>query len=126
MLGAESTVVIVGAGQAGLQTAASLREQGYGGRVVLIGEEPGLPYQRPPLSKSHLQSAAVDAQLHLRPETFYAERAIELRAPARVTAIDRGGREVVLGSGERLRYDHLVLATGSRPRRPDWPGCACR
>lgn len=122
MLRPDSTVVIAGAGQAGFQTAASLREQRYEGRVVLIGDEASLPYQRPPLSKAHLKSDALDAQLHFRPDAFFADRRIELRAPERVLAIDRNGRRVHLESGESLDYDHLVLATGTRPRRPDWPG----
>ena len=122
MLDAESCVVIVGAGQGGFQTAASLREQGYAGRVVLIGDEASLPYQRPPLSKAHLKLEAEDAQLHFRPDAFFAEKRIELRAPDRATAIDRAARRVVLASGERVAYDHLVLATGTRPRRPEWPG----
>ncbi len=126
MLGAESTVVIVGAGQAGFQTAASLRELGYEGRVVLVGDEASLPYQRPPLSKAHLKEDAQDAQLHFRPDTFFPDRRIELRAPERVTAIDRAAHRVALASGESLHYDHLVLATGTRPRRPDWPGMELR
>ncbi len=119
---ADATIVIVGAGQAGFQAAASLREQGYEGRVVLIGDEASLPYQRPPLSKAHLKDDAQDAQLHFRPDTYFAERRIELRAPERVEAIDRAARRVRLASGESLGYDHLVLATGTRPRRPAWPG----
>ena len=122
MLPETSTVVIVGAGQAGFQTAASLREQSYAGRVVLIGDEASLPYQRPPLSKAHLKLDAEDAQLHFRPETFFAERRIERLAPERVSSIDRAGRAVLLASGGRIAYDHLVLATGTRPRRPNWPG----
>ena len=125
-LDAESCVVIVGAGQAGFQTAASLREQGYPGRVVLIGDEASLPYQRPPLSKAHLKLDAEDAQLHFRPDAFFAEKRIELRAPDKVTAIDRAAQRVELASGEGVHYDHLVLATGSRPRRPDWPGIDLR
>ena len=124
MLGPDTTVVIVGAGQAGFQTAASLREFGYAGRVMLIGDETCLPYQRPPLSKAHLKAEAEDHQLHFRPDTFFSERAIELRAPERVTAIDRAARRVTLASGESIGYDHLVLATGARPRRPAWPGMA--
>ncbi|MEO7335594.1 MAG: FAD-dependent oxidoreductase [Caldimonas sp.] len=122
MLGADSTVVIAGAGQAGFLTASTLREQGYEGRIVLVGEEASLPYQRPPLSKAHLKAEADDAQLHFRPVAFFGERRIELRTPDRVTSIDRAARSVTLASGERLHYDHLVLATGTRPRRPHWPG----
>ena len=124
MLGPDSTVVIVGAGQAGFQTAASLREFGYAGRVVLVGDEACLPYQRPPLSKAHLKAEAEDHQLHFRPDTFFAERSIELRAPERAASIDRAAHRVELGSGEAIAYDHLVLATGARPRRPAWPGMA--
>jgi 3-phenylpropionate/trans-cinnamate dioxygenase ferredoxin reductase subunit len=124
MLGPDTSVVIVGAGQAGFQAAASLRELGYAGRVVLVGDEACLPYQRPPLSKAHLKAEAEDHQLHFRPDTFFAERAIELRAPECVRAIDRAARRVELASGATLGYDHLVLATGARPRRPSWPGMA--
>ena len=122
MLGATATVVIVGAGQAGFQAASSLREQGFAGRIVMVGDEASLPYQRPPLSKAHLKADAEDGLLHFRPDSFFAERGIELRAPVRAVAIDRAEHELELVSGERLRYDHLVLATGTRPRRPDWPG----
>ena len=124
MLGPDSIVVIVGAGQAGFQCAASLRELGYAGRVVLVGDEACLPYQRPPLSKAHLKAEAEDHQLHFRPDTFFAERAIELRAPEHVRAIDRAGHRVALASGEEVGYDHLVLATGARARRPAWPAMA--
>ena len=124
MLGPDTSVVIVGAGQAGFQAAASLRELGYAGRVVLVGDEACLPYQRPPLSKAHLKAEAEDHQLHFRPDTYFAERAIELRAPECVRAIDRSTRRVELASGATLGYDHLVLATGARPRRPAWPGMA--
>jgi 3-phenylpropionate/trans-cinnamate dioxygenase ferredoxin reductase subunit len=122
MLAADSSVVIVGAGQAGFQTAASLRELGYEGRVVLIGDEASLPYQRPPLSKAHLKDDAEDARLHFRPDAFFGERRIERLAPERVSAIDRAARSVRLASGSSIAYDHLVLATGTRPRRPAWPG----
>ena len=122
MLSAESSVVIVGAGQAGFQAASSLREQGFDGRIVLVGDEACLPYQRPPLSKAHLKGTPNDADLHFRPEAFFAERRIELKAPERAVAIDRAARRVAFGSGASIGYDHLVLATGSRPRVPAWPG----
>jgi 3-phenylpropionate/trans-cinnamate dioxygenase ferredoxin reductase subunit len=122
MLDAESCVVIVGAGQAGFQTAASLREQGYAGRVVLIGDEASLPYQRPPLSKAHLKLDAEDAQLHFRPDAFFAEKRIELRAP------DRGDRDRPRRAARRARVGRK---RGLRPPRardrhpaapPAWPG----
>ena len=116
------TVVIVGTGQGGFQTAASLREGGFDGRVVLVGDEPDLPYQRPPLSKAYLTGKADAALVRLRPERFYADRRLELRAGERAAAIDRAGRQVVLTSGERLPYDHLVLATGAHNRALPVPG----
>ncbi|MFS4439432.1 NAD(P)/FAD-dependent oxidoreductase [Paracoccaceae bacterium GXU_MW_L88] len=108
-------IVIVGAGQAGASAAAELRAHGFAGRLTLIGEEADPPYQRPPLSKKYLLGEMARERLYLRPEAFYAEKAITLRTDARATAIDRAAREVVLG-GERLPYDALILATGSIPR----------
>jgi 3-phenylpropionate/trans-cinnamate dioxygenase ferredoxin reductase subunit len=115
-------VVIVGAGQAGFQVAASLREGGFGGRILLLGEEPGLPYQRPPLSKAYLTGAMSADGLLLRRERFYAEQRIELRPSTRVAAIDRTTARVELADGARLAYDHLVLATGARDRPLPVPG----
>lgn len=110
------TVVIVGAGQAGFQTAASLRERDFDGRIILLGNESGLPYQRPPLSKGFLTSEdPEESGLSLRPITFYDRRDIELKYGTAVR-IDRDGRCVVLESGEELAYDHLVLALGARNR----------
>ncbi len=113
-------IVIVGAGQAGVQVAASLRQEGYTGRVVLVGDEPGVPYQRPPLSKAYIKDGDA-ARLALRAADFYAANAIELVA-GRVVAIDRAAQEAALEGGTRLPYEHLVLATGSRNRRPPIPG----
>jgi 3-phenylpropionate/trans-cinnamate dioxygenase ferredoxin reductase subunit len=115
-------VIVVGSGQGGFQLAASLRDEGYQGPVTLVGDEPGLPYQRPPLSKSFLAGKAEAGQIELRPAAFYAERDIALIAPDRVTAIDRGARRVTLASGASLAYEHLVLATGARARMPAVPG----
>lgn len=112
-------VVVVGAGQAGASLVAKLRSEGYDGSVTLIGEEPVPPYQRPPLSKKYLLGDMALERLYLRPESYYAEAGIDLRTGMRVTGIDRAAQEVVMGE-ERLVYAHLVLATGSRPRRlPD-------
>jgi len=116
-----STVLVIGAGQSGFQAAASLRERGFAGRVVLIGDEPGVPYQRPPLSKAYLTGAAGPEQLCLRGEDYFAEKDIELVA-GRVASIDRGGSRVLLEDGAELAYDHLVLATGSRNRTLPVPG----
>jgi 3-phenylpropionate/trans-cinnamate dioxygenase ferredoxin reductase subunit len=115
-------IVIVGAGQGGFQAAASLRDEGYGGAITIVGDEPDLPYQRPPLSKGYLTGKATDEQILLRPQAFYATRNIELRAPQQVTRILRREQEVELGCGTRLRYDHLVLATGARARVLAVPG----
>ncbi len=115
------TVLVVGAGQSGFGVATSLRDKGFGGRVVLIGDEPGLPYQRPPLSKGYLAGTAGDAQLRLRAEDFFAEKGIELIA-GRVASVDREGAKVALEDGSVHEYDHLVLATGSSNRTLPVPG----
>jgi 3-phenylpropionate/trans-cinnamate dioxygenase ferredoxin reductase component len=111
-----SSVVIVGTGQAGFQAAASLRQAGYEGQVTLVGEEPGLPYQRPPLSKTFLKGDGDAGEVHLRPETFFASKEIGPVAGDRAVRVDREARQVELASGRGLPYDALVLATGSRPR----------
>jgi 3-phenylpropionate/trans-cinnamate dioxygenase ferredoxin reductase subunit len=119
---AAATVAIVGAGQAGFQAAASLRQDGFAGRIVLIGDEPVAPYQRPPLSKSYLAGESGLDELWLRPDSFYAKQEIELIAGEAVTAIDRAGRRLQLASGVELPWDHLVLATGARFRPLAVPG----
>jgi 3-phenylpropionate/trans-cinnamate dioxygenase ferredoxin reductase subunit len=109
-------VVIVGSGQAGYQTAASLRTEGYDGRIFLIGEEPGAPYQRPPLSKTFVLGKQTHAQILLRPEAFYRDHRIELLAGEQAVAFDRVSRKVRLETGSELEYDTLVLALGARNR----------
>src|SRR5690349_24226359 len=109
----EGPVVIVGASHAGFQLAASLRQVGFDGPVMLIGDEPVLPYQRPPLSKDYLDGKIGFDLLLLRPESFFRDHRIEFMAGSRVAAIDRTARTVQLESGERLSYAHLVLATGA-------------
>jgi len=116
------SVVIAGAGQAGFQTAASLRQDGFAGRIVIIGDEPGLPYQRPPLSKAYLMGKTTAEALTFRPEKFFADNRIELIAQTRVTAIDRTNKRVALSSGGALDYDHLVLALGAHNRTLPIPG----
>ncbi len=118
----EPAVVIVGTGQAGFQVAASLRQEGFAGRIAMIGDEPVPPYQRPPLSKSYLAGESGLDELWLRPETFYAQHRIDLLAGETVTAIDRAGHRVRLASGGELVWDHLVLATGARFRPLAVPG----
>jgi 3-phenylpropionate/trans-cinnamate dioxygenase ferredoxin reductase subunit len=110
------TVAIVGTGQAGFQAAASLRQEGFAGRIVLIGDEPVAPYQRPPLSKSYLAGDSGLDELWLRPETFYAKQEIDLVAGETVRAIDRTERRLRLASGGEVSWDHVVLATGARYR----------
>jgi 3-phenylpropionate/trans-cinnamate dioxygenase ferredoxin reductase subunit len=118
----EPAVAIVGTGQAGFQAAASLRQEGFAGRIVLIGDEPVPPYQRPPLSKSYLARESGLDELWLRPETFYTQHKIEVLAGESVASIDRTERRLQLASGGKLAWDHLVLATGARCRPLAVPG----
>jgi 3-phenylpropionate/trans-cinnamate dioxygenase ferredoxin reductase component len=115
-------VAVIGAGQAGFQAAASLRDTGFAGRVVLIGDEPVLPYQRPPLSKSYLAGQSGVDDLWLRPAEFYAKQQIDLVYGDAVTAIDRGQRRLHLASGVEVSWDHLVFATGAGCRLLAVPG----
>ena len=115
-------VAIVGTGQAGFQAAASLRQEGFAGRIVMIGDEPVRPYQRPPLSKSYLARDSSLDELWLRPETFYAQHQIDVLAGETVTALDRTERRLRLASDSELSWDHLVLATGARFRPLAVPG----
>ncbi|HTQ33045.1 MAG TPA: FAD-dependent oxidoreductase, partial [Stellaceae bacterium] len=119
---APASVVIVGAGHGGFQVAASLRQNGFDGGITLIGDEPQLPYQRPPLSKDYLSGKIGLDLLLMRPEAFFADQRIELAMGVAVSEIDRAGKAVVLEGGKRLAYDHLVLATGARNRVPPLPG----
>ena len=114
--------VIIGAGQAGLSCAAELRRRKYAGPVTMIGAEPQLPYQRPPLSKAYLSGEMPVERLWLKPEAFYPAADIACRTHVRVTAIDRETREAVLADGERIAFDHCVIATGGEARIPPVPG----
>ena len=116
----QGPVLIVGAGHAGFQLAASLRQHGFGGRIGLINDEAHLPYQRPPLSKAYLKGEGRPDSLMFRPEKFYRDQNIELIAD-RAVAIDRAARRLSLASGAALDYGHLVLATGARNRLLDIP-----
>lgn len=118
----ERTFVIVGAGAAGNAAAQSLRENGFGGRIVLITKENRGPYDRPNLSKAYLQGEAPQEWLPLRSEEFYEEHGIELTLGKHVTAIDRDNHLVYAGSDEPIEYDLLLLATGGVPRTLDVPG----
>ena len=109
--------VVVGSGHCAGQVAASLRQQGFDGELVIIGEEPYLPYQRPPLSKKFLAGALPIERIYLRPMKFYQDNNIELLRGNRVVAVHREQRRVALSDGSERRYDKLLLATGSAPRR---------
>jgi 3-phenylpropionate/trans-cinnamate dioxygenase ferredoxin reductase subunit len=113
-------VLIVGAGHAGFQLAASLRQHGFAERICLINDEAHLPYQRPPLSKAYLKGEGRPDSLMFRPDKFYRDQNIELLGD-RVAAIDRAAHRVSLVSGSSLDYGHLVLATGARNRLLDIP-----
>src|SRR3954463_15758656 len=115
---AQGAVVIVGAGHAGFQLAASLRQHGFAERICLVNDEAHLPYQRPPLSKAYLKGEGRPDSLMFRPDKFFRDQNIELVAD-RAAAIDRGARKLKLGSGSSLDYGHLVLATGARNRLLD-------
>lgn len=110
-------MVIIGAGEAGVRAAFALREQGYSGGVTLIGEEPHLPYERPPLSKAGADAETVRT---IAAETKYAEAELVFRRRSKATAIDRSRHMLVLDHGETLNYERLLLATGAAPRHlPD-------
>ena len=115
-------VVIVGGGQAGFQTAFSLRSEGYEGPITLIGEEPHVPYQRPPLSKGFVLGKQSNAQILLRPESYYTDHNIRFLAGERAAVIETPEHRVRLGSGSAIPYDALVLATGASNRTLPVPG----
>jgi len=110
------TILVIGAGQAALTTAEKYRALGGDDEFVILGDEPVLPYQRPPLSKAYLAGDMALERLYLRPPEWYEKNRITVRPGLRVEAIDRAGKSVRLGSGERLAYDKLVMATGARAR----------
>jgi 3-phenylpropionate/trans-cinnamate dioxygenase ferredoxin reductase subunit len=118
----DQTFAIVGAGLAGAKAAETLREEGFDGRVVLLGAEPERPYERPPLSKDYLRGESERAAAYVHEEAFCAEHEIELRVGERVTGLDGGRSELELDGGERLSYDRLLLSTGAEPRRLSIPG----
>jgi 3-phenylpropionate/trans-cinnamate dioxygenase ferredoxin reductase subunit len=116
------TFVIVGGGLAGAKAAETLREEGFAGRVVLIGDESELPYERPPLSKGYLLGSAAREEALVHPAEFYAEQDIELLTGVAATAVDVVEHRLALADGRLLSYDRLLLATGAVPRRPPIPG----
>lgn len=110
-------IVIVGANLAGGRAAEQLRKHGYEGRIVLVGEEPERPYDRPPLSKKALRGQLAEDKLFLRPLEYYEKNAIELELGVRATALDPRERRVTLADGRALAYDAAIIATGARVRR---------
>ena len=117
-----SGIVIIGAGHAAGQAAASLRQEKYEGDITIVGDEAYIPYQRPPLSKQYLAGEHGTEKVFLRPEKFYGDKNITLKANTRATAVDVDAHTVTLEDGEVLEYEKLLLATGSRPREIPVPG----
>jgi 3-phenylpropionate/trans-cinnamate dioxygenase ferredoxin reductase subunit len=122
------SVLIIGAGQAASQLTASLRQDGFAGDITLVGDEPYIPYQRPPLSKAFLAGELARERLFIKPDEFYTEAKIALHLNTRATAIDRARKTVKLANGKELPYATLAITTGSRVRKlplpgADLPGC---
>lgn len=115
-------MVIIGAGHAAGQAAASLRQEKYTGPITIIGDEAHLPYQRPPLSKAYLSGSQEVDRVYLRAEKFYQEKEIDLKLSTRATAIDPDAKAVELEDGSKIDYDKLLISTGSRPRLLSIPG----
>lgn len=115
-------IVIIGAGHAGVQLSASLREEGFSGRIVLLSAERDSPYQRPPLSKAFLKGETAASGLPLRGPTFFTQNDIDLKLGVTAHQVNRGQKRVVLSQGSTISYDHLVLATGTRTRSLPIPG----
>jgi 3-phenylpropionate/trans-cinnamate dioxygenase ferredoxin reductase component len=116
------TFAVVGASLAGAKAAQTLREDGFDGRVVLIGAEPERPYERPPLSKEYLRGEANRAKVYVHDPSFYSDNDIELRVGESVIDVDPDHRQLALDTGERITFDRLLLATGAEPRRLTVPG----
>jgi NADPH-dependent 2,4-dienoyl-CoA reductase/sulfur reductase-like enzyme len=114
--------VVVGAGLAGAKAVETLRSEGFAGEIVLFGEEPERPYERPPLSKGLLAGEATVESIYVHPAAFYADGQVDLRTDTAVTGLDLAAHQVRTGAGETLHYDRLLLATGADPRRLDLPG----
>src|SRR5688500_4003603 len=118
----DQTHVIVGASLAGAKAAETLREEGFDGRIVLVGSEEVRPYERPPLSKDYLRGEAGREKVYVHDEGFYAEHDIELRLGRTAVSLDTANTRLELDDGEQLSYDRLLLATGAEPRRLPVPG----
>lgn len=110
-------ILIIGAGQAGIKAAETLRQKGYDGDLVMIGDEAYLPYQRPPLSKAYMKGEMDEERLFLRPQAYFETAAVDLRISTSVTAVDPANKSVELSDGKQLSYSSLLLATGTRARQ---------
>jgi 3-phenylpropionate/trans-cinnamate dioxygenase ferredoxin reductase subunit len=115
-------LVVVGGGQAAAQAIHTARQSGFDGRITLVGDEPWLPYQRPPLSKKYLAGELARERLHIKSDSFYESREVDLMLGNRAESLDAGQRQLTLSDGSRLAYSKLLLATGSRVRRLELPG----
>lgn len=116
------TVVIAGAGHAAGQVVASFRQQQFDGKLVLLGDEPYLPYQRPPLSKKYLSGDLADERLLFKPASFYSDERLQLKLTTRITDLSLTEKTVQTGDGQSIAYDKLILALGSRARAIPLPG----
>jgi 3-phenylpropionate/trans-cinnamate dioxygenase ferredoxin reductase subunit len=116
------TVVIAGAGHAAGQLVVTLKQKKFAGRIVLVGEEPRLPYQRPPLSKKFLAGELPADRMYLKPASFYDDPRIEVRLETHIAQIDRGAHCLLTSAGDKIAYDKLILALGSRVREVSVPG----
>ena len=121
-MASEPTFVIVGASLAGAKAAETLREEGFSGGIVLLGEENERPYERPPLSKGYLLGKEEKSSIYVHEEGWYAQNDVDLRLGTSVTALDPAARQVTLASGGTVSYDRLLLTTGAAPRRLNAPG----
>lgn len=115
-------IVIVGAGHAAGQAAASLRQEGFEDEIIIIGDEAHIPYQRPPLSKAYLSGEQGIERVYLRPEKFYDDKNVTVKVNTSVTAIDTGAHTVTTDAGDTFTYEKLLIATGGRPRKLSIPG----
>src|SRR5947208_15212215 len=122
----EQVVVIVGVGLAGGNAAVTLREEGWRGRIVLLGAEPGIPVGRPPLSKTYLRGEEDLSAWYVKPAEWYGNHDVELRTGSTVRQVDTALKQLRLESGTTVDYDKLVLCTGGRNRRLAVPGASLR
>ncbi len=116
------SIVIVGGGQAGAQSAITLRQNGYEGSILILGEEPFIPYERPPLSKQFLAGEVGIEQLYMRNADFYTDKTITIESGSHVSRIDRKKKTVEVVGGKLIPYSKLILATGGRVRKMNCPG----